>query len=47
MTQVLKALAMPVSLICLVLAVGIGSVYAIIDYTIFLIRKGQLARAPG
>ncbi len=30
-----------------VLAVGIGSVYAIIDYTIFLIRKGQLARAPG
>ncbi len=30
-----------------VLAVGIGSVYAIIDYTIFLIRKGQLAQAPG
>ena len=30
-----------------VLAVGIGSVYAIIDYTIFLIRKGQLARARG
>ncbi len=30
-----------------VLAVGIGSVYTIIDYTIFLIRKGQLARAAG
>ncbi len=30
-----------------VLAVGIGSVYTIIDYTIFLIRKGQLARARG
>lgn len=30
-----------------VLAVGIGSVYAIIDYTVFLIRKGQLARARG
>ena len=30
-----------------VLVVGIGSVYAIIDYTIFLIRKGQLAGAPG
>ena len=30
-----------------VLAVGIGSVYTIIDYTIFLIRKGQLAQAAG
>jgi phosphatidylglycerophosphate synthase len=30
-----------------ILAVGIGSVYAIIDYTIFLIRKGQLAQARG
>ncbi len=30
-----------------ILAVGIGSVYTIIDYTIFLIRKGQLARARG
>jgi len=30
-----------------ILVVGIGSVYAIIDYTIFLIRKGQLARARG
>ncbi len=30
-----------------VLAVGIGSVYTIIDYTIFLIRKGQLARVRG
>jgi phosphatidylglycerophosphate synthase len=30
-----------------ILAVGIGSVYTIIDYTIFLIRKGQLARAAG